>query len=104
MTPPFLNTPTPHALYPQHTVIHEDLPNTPSLSPQASWGPRCISVLEAVALERRGGRREYLSLTQTLPLLTPALEKNRSYVISSFTELKAYDLLSKAAVQFVEYP
>lgn len=33
-----------------------------------------------------------------------ATEKNRSYVISSFTELKAYDLLSKAAVQFVEYP
>lgn len=32
------------------------------------------------------------------------LEKNRSYVISSFTELKAYDLLTKFPVQFVEYP
>ncbi|XP_064516026.1 1-phosphatidylinositol 4,5-bisphosphate phosphodiesterase beta-2 isoform X2 [Pseudopipra pipra] len=30
-------------------------------------------------------------------------QKNRSYVISSFTELKAYDLLSKFPVQFVEY-
>uniref|UniRef100_A0A8C4UUR9 1-phosphatidylinositol 4,5-bisphosphate phosphodiesterase n=1 Tax=Falco tinnunculus TaxID=100819 RepID=A0A8C4UUR9_FALTI len=30
-------------------------------------------------------------------------EKNRSYVISSFTELKAYDLLTKFPVQFVEY-
>lgn len=38
-----------------------------------------------------------------LPFLSNT-EKNRSYVISSFTELKAYDLLSKASVQFVEYP
>ncbi|NXY20406.1 PLCB2 phosphodiesterase, partial [Atrichornis clamosus] len=30
-------------------------------------------------------------------------KKNRSYVISSFTELKAYDLLSKFPTQFVEY-
>ncbi|NWR35023.1 PLCB2 phosphodiesterase, partial [Tachuris rubrigastra] len=30
-------------------------------------------------------------------------QKNCSYVISSFTELKAYDLLSKFPVQFVEY-
>ncbi|KAM6308749.1 1-phosphatidylinositol 4,5-bisphosphate phosphodiesterase beta-2 [Aegotheles albertisi] len=30
-------------------------------------------------------------------------EKNQSYVISSFTELKAYDLLTKFPVQFVEY-
>ncbi|NXY49570.1 PLCB2 phosphodiesterase, partial [Ceuthmochares aereus] len=30
-------------------------------------------------------------------------QKNRSYVISSFTELKAYDLLTKFPVQFVEY-
>ncbi|NXF10156.1 PLCB2 phosphodiesterase, partial [Smithornis capensis] len=30
-------------------------------------------------------------------------QKNQSYVISSFTELKAYDLLSKFPVQFVEY-
>lgn len=32
------------------------------------------------------------------------LEKNRSYVISSFTETKACDLVSKFPVQFVEYP
>ncbi|XP_009970832.3 1-phosphatidylinositol 4,5-bisphosphate phosphodiesterase beta-2 [Tyto alba] len=30
-------------------------------------------------------------------------QKNRSYVISSFTELKGYDLLTKFPVQFVEY-
>ncbi|NXA42483.1 PLCB2 phosphodiesterase, partial [Eudromia elegans] len=30
-------------------------------------------------------------------------QKNRSYVISSFTELKAYDLLSKFPLQFAEY-
>ncbi|NXQ62164.1 PLCB2 phosphodiesterase, partial [Anthoscopus minutus] len=30
-------------------------------------------------------------------------KKNRSYVISSFTEMKAYDLLSKFPMQFVEY-
>ncbi|NXE55747.1 PLCB2 phosphodiesterase, partial [Casuarius casuarius] len=30
-------------------------------------------------------------------------QKNRSYVISSFTELKAYDLLTKFPSQFVEY-
>ncbi|NXT84026.1 PLCB2 phosphodiesterase, partial [Zapornia atra] len=30
-------------------------------------------------------------------------QKNRSYVISSFTEMKAYDLLTKFPVQFVEY-
>uniref|UniRef100_A0A8B9S652 1-phosphatidylinositol 4,5-bisphosphate phosphodiesterase n=1 Tax=Apteryx owenii TaxID=8824 RepID=A0A8B9S652_APTOW len=30
-------------------------------------------------------------------------QKNRSYVISSFTELKAYDLLTKFPLQFVEY-
>ncbi|OWK57502.1 1-phosphatidylinositol 4,5-bisphosphate phosphodiesterase beta-2 [Lonchura striata] len=31
-------------------------------------------------------------------------KKNRSYVISSFTETKACDLLSKFPMQFVEYP
>uniref|UniRef100_A0A8C4W5Z9 1-phosphatidylinositol 4,5-bisphosphate phosphodiesterase n=1 Tax=Gopherus evgoodei TaxID=1825980 RepID=A0A8C4W5Z9_9SAUR len=30
-------------------------------------------------------------------------EQNRSYVISSFTETKAYDLLTKSTEQFVEY-
>nr|XP_009917092.1 PREDICTED: 1-phosphatidylinositol 4,5-bisphosphate phosphodiesterase beta-2 isoform X1 [Haliaeetus albicilla] len=30
-------------------------------------------------------------------------QKNRSYVISSFTELKAYDLLTKFPTKFVEY-
>ncbi|KAM6134282.1 1-phosphatidylinositol 4,5-bisphosphate phosphodiesterase beta-2 [Phoenicopterus ruber ruber] len=30
-------------------------------------------------------------------------QKNQSYVISSFTELKAYDILTKFPVQFVEY-
>lgn len=30
-------------------------------------------------------------------------QKNRSYVVSSFTELKAYELLSKASMQFVDY-
>ncbi|NXD14503.1 PLCB2 phosphodiesterase, partial [Nothocercus nigrocapillus] len=30
-------------------------------------------------------------------------QKNRSYVISSFTELKAYDLLTKFPLQFAEY-
>ena len=44
------------------------------------------------------------SLMQTPFSLFLPPEKNRSYVISSFTELKAYDLLSKASVQFVEYP
>lgn len=43
-------------------------------------------------------------MTWTPLLSVPHTERNRSYVISSFTELKAYDLLSKAAVQFVEYP
>ncbi|XP_061855146.1 1-phosphatidylinositol 4,5-bisphosphate phosphodiesterase beta-2 isoform X2 [Colius striatus] len=32
-----------------------------------------------------------------------SVQKNRSYVISSFTELKACDLLTKFPVQFVEY-
>lgn len=38
----------------------------------------------------------------SLPFL-PCTEKNRSYVVSSFTELKAYELLSKASMQFVDY-
>ncbi|XP_064420770.1 1-phosphatidylinositol 4,5-bisphosphate phosphodiesterase beta-2 [Latimeria chalumnae] len=32
-----------------------------------------------------------------------AKKKNRSYIISSFTETKAYDLLTKSPLQFVEY-
>ncbi|XP_066471358.1 1-phosphatidylinositol 4,5-bisphosphate phosphodiesterase beta-2 [Tiliqua scincoides] len=30
-------------------------------------------------------------------------QKNRSYVVSSFTELKAYELLTKSPIQFVDY-
>ncbi|XP_061469182.1 1-phosphatidylinositol 4,5-bisphosphate phosphodiesterase beta-2 isoform X2 [Rhineura floridana] len=30
-------------------------------------------------------------------------QKNRSYVVSSFTEMKAYDLLTKSPIQFVDY-
>lgn len=65
---------------------------------------RRVSVLDAAAPKGRVGPRDYLSLRRTPLLFVPHTEKNRSYVISSFTELKAYDLLSKAAVQFVEYP
>uniref|UniRef100_A0A803SLP1 1-phosphatidylinositol 4,5-bisphosphate phosphodiesterase n=1 Tax=Anolis carolinensis TaxID=28377 RepID=A0A803SLP1_ANOCA len=30
-------------------------------------------------------------------------QKNRSYVVSSFTEMKAYELLTKSPIQFVDY-
>lgn len=33
-----------------------------------------------------------------------SLEKNRSYVISSFVETKGEAMIAKSAVEFVEYP
>lgn len=57
----------------------------------ASW--LCLSPMQ---------NRDWACLAPKCNLLF--LEKNRSYVISSFTEMKACDLLSKFPMQFVEYP
>ncbi|XP_059560905.1 1-phosphatidylinositol 4,5-bisphosphate phosphodiesterase beta-2 [Myotis daubentonii] len=58
--------------------------------------------LEATAYEEMSSLVNYIQPTKFTSFECSA-QKNRSYVISSFTELKAYDLLSKAAVQFVDY-
>ncbi|KAK1338921.1 hypothetical protein QTO34_019589 [Cnephaeus nilssonii] len=58
--------------------------------------------LEVTAYEEMSSLVNYIQPTKFLSFEFSA-QKNRSYVISSFTELKAYDLLSKAAVQFVDY-
>ncbi|XP_014390266.1 PREDICTED: 1-phosphatidylinositol 4,5-bisphosphate phosphodiesterase beta-2 isoform X2 [Myotis brandtii] len=58
--------------------------------------------LEATAYEEMSSLVNYIQPTKFTSFEFSA-QKNRSYVISSFTELKAYDLLSKAAVQFVDY-
>nr|KAF6393264.1 phospholipase C beta 2 [Pipistrellus kuhlii] len=58
--------------------------------------------LEVTAYEEMSSLVNYIQPTKFVSFEFSA-QKNRSYVISSFTELKAYDLLSKAAVQFVDY-
>ncbi|XP_021097509.1 1-phosphatidylinositol 4,5-bisphosphate phosphodiesterase beta-2 isoform X1 [Heterocephalus glaber] len=58
--------------------------------------------LEVTAYEEMSSLVNYIQPTKFLSFELSA-QKNRSYVISSFTELKAYDLLSKASVQFVDY-
>ncbi|KAM5235293.1 1-phosphatidylinositol 4,5-bisphosphate phosphodiesterase beta-2 isoform 2-T2 [Ctenodactylus gundi] len=58
--------------------------------------------LEVTAYEEMSSLVNYVQPTKFISFELSA-QKNRSYVISSFTELKAYDLLSKAAVQFVDY-
>ncbi|XP_037690246.1 1-phosphatidylinositol 4,5-bisphosphate phosphodiesterase beta-2 isoform X2 [Choloepus didactylus] len=58
--------------------------------------------LEVTAYEEMSGLVNYIQPTKFVSFELSA-QKNRSYVISSFTELKAYDLLSKASVQFVDY-
>ncbi|XP_019581054.2 1-phosphatidylinositol 4,5-bisphosphate phosphodiesterase beta-2 [Rhinolophus sinicus] len=58
--------------------------------------------LEVTAYEEMSSLVNYIQPTKFISFEFSA-QKNRSYVISSFTELKAYDLLSKAAVQFVDY-
>ncbi|XP_075860357.1 1-phosphatidylinositol 4,5-bisphosphate phosphodiesterase beta-2 isoform X1 [Microcebus murinus] len=58
--------------------------------------------LEATAYEEMSSLVNYIQPTKFISFEFSA-QKNRSYVISSFTELKAYDLLSKSAVQFVDY-
>ncbi|XP_036120832.1 1-phosphatidylinositol 4,5-bisphosphate phosphodiesterase beta-2 [Molossus molossus] len=58
--------------------------------------------LEVTAYEEMSGLVNYIQPTKFVSFEFSA-QKNRSYVISSFTELKAYDLLSKAAVHFVDY-
>uniref|UniRef100_H2ZXW7 Phosphoinositide phospholipase C n=1 Tax=Latimeria chalumnae TaxID=7897 RepID=H2ZXW7_LATCH len=50
---------------------------------------------------KEGLRCSDLSVQRVVPFFF--LEKNRSYIISSFTETKAYDLLTKSPLQFVEY-
>lgn len=58
--------------------------------------------LEVTAYEEMSSLVNYIQPTKFVSFEFSA-QKNRSYVISSFTELKASDLLSKSSVQFVEY-
>ncbi|XP_014636051.1 PREDICTED: 1-phosphatidylinositol 4,5-bisphosphate phosphodiesterase beta-2 isoform X2 [Ceratotherium simum simum] len=58
--------------------------------------------LEVTAYKEMSSLVNYIQPTKFISFELSA-QKNRSYVISSFTELKAYDLLSKASVQFVDY-
>nr|XP_020042309.1 1-phosphatidylinositol 4,5-bisphosphate phosphodiesterase beta-2 [Castor canadensis] len=58
--------------------------------------------LEVTAYEEMSSLVNYIQPTKFVSFELSA-QKNRSYIISSFTELKAYDLLSKASVQFVDY-
>lgn len=39
-----------------------------------------------------------------IPLIILWTEKNKSYLISSFVETKGESMISKTAVEFVEYP
>ncbi|XP_036042323.1 1-phosphatidylinositol 4,5-bisphosphate phosphodiesterase beta-2 isoform X3 [Onychomys torridus] len=58
--------------------------------------------LEVTAYEEMSSLVNYIQPTKFISFEFSA-QKNRSYVISSFTELKAYELLSKASTQFVDY-
>ncbi|KAJ1079100.1 hypothetical protein K5549_013403 [Capra hircus] len=58
--------------------------------------------LEVTAYKEMSSLVNYIQPTKFISFELSA-QKNRSYVISSFTELKAYDLLSKSSVQFVDY-
>ncbi|XP_028934111.1 1-phosphatidylinositol 4,5-bisphosphate phosphodiesterase beta-2 [Ornithorhynchus anatinus] len=58
--------------------------------------------LEVTAYKEMSSLVNYIQPTKFISFEFSA-QKNRSYVISSFTEMKAYDLLTKAPVQFVDY-
>ncbi|XP_052039193.1 1-phosphatidylinositol 4,5-bisphosphate phosphodiesterase beta-2 isoform X3 [Apodemus sylvaticus] len=58
--------------------------------------------LEVTAYEEMSSLVNYIQPTKFISFEFSA-QKNRSYVVSSFTELKASELLSKASVQFVDY-
>ncbi|NXW89257.1 PLCB2 phosphodiesterase, partial [Alopecoenas beccarii] len=58
--------------------------------------------LEVIAYEEMSSLVNYIQPIK-FDSFEVSAQKNRSYVISSFTELKAYDLLTKFPVQFVEY-
>ncbi|XP_074145362.1 1-phosphatidylinositol 4,5-bisphosphate phosphodiesterase beta-2 isoform X1 [Sminthopsis crassicaudata] len=58
--------------------------------------------LEVTAYEEMSSLVNYIQPTKFISFEFSS-QKNRSYVISSFTELKAYDLLTKSPVQFVDY-
>lgn len=61
---------------------------------------KCLCLIEY--LVRLNGLRRQIEDEACFMLIFP--EKNRSFVVSSFTELKAYELLTKSPIQFVEYP
>ncbi|XP_062974944.1 1-phosphatidylinositol 4,5-bisphosphate phosphodiesterase beta-2 [Elgaria multicarinata webbii] len=58
--------------------------------------------LEVTAYEEMSSLVNYIQPIKFESFETSA-QKNRSYVVSSFTELKAYELLSKSPIQFVDY-
>ncbi|NWH94791.1 PLCB2 phosphodiesterase, partial [Aegithalos caudatus] len=58
--------------------------------------------LEVTAYEEMSSLVNYIQPIKFISFEVSA-KKNRSYVISSFTEMKACDLLSKFPMQFVEY-
>lgn len=89
--------PLPQHIY-RHTFIVSNL--APQISTE-SWVGR-TSLWRKVP-PKEGRAREGYPDVDSPPFLL-CTEKNRSYLVSSFTELKAYELLSKASMQFVEYP
>uniref|UniRef100_A0A7N5K620 Phosphoinositide phospholipase C n=1 Tax=Ailuropoda melanoleuca TaxID=9646 RepID=A0A7N5K620_AILME len=72
----------------------------PNASVGEDTGESGTAGLEVTAYEEMSSLVNYIQPTKFISF---EFSKNRSYVISSFTELKAYELLSKASVQFVDY-
>nr|XP_056707063.1 1-phosphatidylinositol 4,5-bisphosphate phosphodiesterase beta-2 [Euleptes europaea] len=58
--------------------------------------------LEVTAYEEMSSLVNYIQPIKFDTFETSA-QKNRSYVVSSFTEMKAYELLTKSPIQFVDY-
>ncbi|XP_054828199.1 1-phosphatidylinositol 4,5-bisphosphate phosphodiesterase beta-2 isoform X2 [Eublepharis macularius] len=82
--------------------VEEDLQNLNEEEIKKLQSDEGTAGLEVTAYEEMSSLVNYIQPIK-FDTFEISAQKNRSYVISSFTETKAYELLSKSSIQFVDY-
>uniref|UniRef100_A0A6J0TZE9 1-phosphatidylinositol 4,5-bisphosphate phosphodiesterase n=1 Tax=Pogona vitticeps TaxID=103695 RepID=A0A6J0TZE9_9SAUR len=82
--------------------VEEDLGNLDEEEIKKLQSDEGTAGLEVTAYEEMSSLVNYIQPIKFESFEISA-QKNRSYVVSSFTEMKAYELLTKSPIQFVDY-
>uniref|UniRef100_A0A670JVL5 1-phosphatidylinositol 4,5-bisphosphate phosphodiesterase n=1 Tax=Podarcis muralis TaxID=64176 RepID=A0A670JVL5_PODMU len=82
--------------------VEEDMGNLDEEEIKKMQSDEGTAGLEVTAYEEMSSLVNYIQPIK-FECFENSAQKNRSYVVSSFTEMKAYDLLTKSPIQFVDY-